>query len=237
MVKSKTGILVTGASSGIGKAAAKEFARTGYNVFAVARRINELNKINEELEKEKISIQTYPCNVASATNVEQVMKKILAENKIECLINNAGISSFKPALDNSVKDITDIISTNLLGSIYNIKYLLPHFIKNGSGTIINIISTAARKLFTESSAYTASKMGLLGYTDVLREEVRKYNIRVINVLPGATDTAMWPVEDRKEHSRKMMSADDVASTLVWLYLQQGNLVTEEITIRPISGDI
>jgi short-subunit dehydrogenase len=237
MVKSKTGILVTGASSGIGKAAAKEFARTGYKVFAVARRINELNKINEELEKEKISIQTFPCNVASATNVEQVMKKILAENKIECLINNAGISSFKPALENSVKDITDIISTNLLGSIYNIKYLLPHFIKNGSGTIINIISTAARKLFTESSAYTASKMGLLGYTDVLREEVRKYNIRIINVLPGATDTAMWPVEDRKAHSHRMMSVDDVASTLVWLFLQQGNLVTEEITIRPISGDI
>lgn len=237
MVKSKTGILVTGASSGIGKAAAKEFARTGYKVFAVARRINELNKINEELEKEKISIQTFPCNVASATNVEQVMKKIIAENKIECLINNAGISSFKPAIDNSVKDITDIISTNLLGSIYNIKYLLPHFIKNGGGTIINIISTAARKLFTESSAYTASKMGLLGYTDVLREEVRKYNIRIINVLPGATDTAMWPVEERKEHSHKMMSPDDVASTLVWLFLQQGNLVTEEITIRPIAGDI
>ncbi|MDP4115319.1 MAG: SDR family oxidoreductase [Bacteroidota bacterium] len=237
MIKAKTGIIITGASSGIGKAAAKEFARTGFKIFTIARRINELNRINDELEKEKISVETFPCNVASATNVEQVIKKIVAENRIGCLINNAGITSFKPALDNSVKDITDIISTNLLGSIYNIKYLLPHFIKNEGGTIINIISTAARKLFTESSAYTASKMGLLGYTDVLREEVRKHNIRVINVLPGATDTSMWSVEDRKEHSHRMMTADDVARTLVWLFLQQGNLVTEEITIRPIAGDI
>ena len=106
-----------------------------------------------------------------------------------------------------------------------------------AGTIINIISTAAKKIFTNSTAYTSSKMGLLGYTNVLREEIRKDNIRIINVIPGATETPMWPMDVRNEKSERMMSSDEVAQVLVWLYLQKGNMVTEEITLRPIEGDL
>ncbi|MGE5435794.1 MAG: SDR family oxidoreductase [Syntrophothermus sp.] len=237
MVDKKVGIWVTGASSGIGKDAAKEFARTGFKVFASARRINELERLNDELSKEKLSVEIFPCNVASSTNVQQVVKKITENQKISCIINNAGITTFKSVEENSVKEITDIINTNLLGSIYTIKYLLPHFIKNNGGTIINVLSTAAKKIFTESSAYTASKLGMLGYANVLREEVRKYNIRVINVIPGATQTPMWSFETRKEHGYKMMTTENVARTLVWLYLQQDNIVAEEIVLRPMEGDI
>ena len=235
--KSKDGIWITGGSSGIGKEAAKEFARTGSDVFISARRVRELERLNNELEKEKLSVKFFPCNVASAVNIDQTIKKIYAEHSIHCLINNAGITSFKTAEDNSIQEINDIINTNLLGSIYTIKYILPHFISQGKGTIINIISSAARKIFPNSSAYTASKAGLLGYTNVLREEVRKYNIRVINILPGATETPMWPVEMRKQHSARMMTSEEVARLLVWVYLQEGNMVPEEIMIKPIEGDI
>jgi short-subunit dehydrogenase len=237
MAKNLTGIWITGGSSGIGKAAAKEFARTGSKVFISGRRTRELDKLNEELEKEKLSVTCFPCNVASSANVDQTIKKIIALNPISCLINNAGITSFKAAEDNSVHEINDIINTNLLGSIYTIKFILPYFIKQGKGTIINIISSAAGKIFTNSSAYTASKLGLLGYSNVLREEVRKYNIRVINILPGATETAMWPSEIRKANSERMMTSEEVARLLVWVYLQEGNMVPEEIMIKPIQGDI
>ncbi len=237
MAKTKSGIWITGASSGIGRAAAIEFAKIGTNVFVSSRRTIELERLNKELEKEKLSVNIFPCNVASSANVDQTMKKILAVGKIDCLINNAGITSFKSAVDNSTNEIDDIINTNLLGSIYTIKYVLPHMIEQGSGTIINVLSVAAKTIFTQSSVYTAAKMGLLGYSNVLREEVRDKNIKIINIIPGATETPMWSKEIREQNSERMMQPEDIAQILVWAYLQKGNMVSEEIVVRPIQGDL
>lgn len=237
MKKEKPGIWITGASSGIGKSTAIEFAKVGARVFASARRVSELERINNELESDKLSVEIFPCNVASQSNVDQTAKKILANSKIDCLINNAGISSFKLAEDNSINEINDIINTNLLGSIYTIKAVLPQMIANGGGTIINILSVVTKKTFTKSSAYAASKMGLLGYTNSLREEVRKHKIKVINVIPGATETPIWSKEIRSQFSERMMSSEEIARVLVWAFLQKDNVVSEEIVLRPIEGDL
>ncbi len=233
----RSGVWITGASSGIGRAAAKEFAKVGCSVFVSARRVTELERLKKELAKEKLSVVLHPCNIASSANVDQVVKKITSSHKLNCLVNNAGITSFKFAVDNSVQEINDVINTNLLGSIYAIKYVLPYMIKDGGGTIINVISSAAKKIFPVSSAYTASKMGLLGYTNVLREEVRKHNIRIINIHPGATETPMWPHEVRKENSERMMKSEEIARLIVWAFLQEGNVVSEEIVVKPIQGDL
>lgn len=237
MVKNKNGIWITGASSGIGRDAAKEFAKVGCKVFVSARRSTELERLNKELQKEKLSVDIYPCNVASSANVDQTIKKITSENRIDCLVNSAGITSYKSAEENSINEIDDIINTNLLGAIYAIKNVLPHLIENGGGTIININSIITQKFFTNSSAYAASKMGLLGYSKVLREEVRKYNIRVIDIIPGTTETPMWSADVRKEHSERMMNSEDIARIIVWAYLQRNNIVSEEIVLRPIQGDL
>ncbi|NWF90199.1 MAG: SDR family NAD(P)-dependent oxidoreductase, partial [Ignavibacteriaceae bacterium] len=121
MKTQQVGVWVTGASSGIGKAVAKELSRTGSMVFVTSRRKAELERLNSELASENLSVEIFPCNVSSATNVEQTVKKILNINPINCLINNAGLTSFKLAIDNSINEINDIIQTNLLGSIYTIK--------------------------------------------------------------------------------------------------------------------
>lgn len=233
MDKEKAGIWITGASSGIGKATVKEFTSVGCNVFASARRVTELEKLIEDGNQ----IGIYPCNVASSANVNQTFKKISAEYNINCLINNAGITSFKLAEENSIKEIEEVINTNLLGSIFSIKAVLPHFKKIGGGTIINVLSVVTEKTFTNSSVYTASKMGLLGYSRVLREEVRKYNIRVINILPGATETPIWTREMREENSERMMKPESIARTIVSAFLQSDNLVAEEIVLRPLQGDL
>lgn len=233
----KDGIWITGASSGIGKAVALEFAKIGCNVFISARRAQELERLKDEAGKQGDNIHTFPCNVASSTNVEQTVKKITSEFELNCLINNAGVTSFKNAADNSVNEINDLINTNLLGSIYSTKFVLPTFIKNETGTIINVLSVVVDKIFTRSSVYAASKMGLLGYSNSLREEVRKYNIRVINVIPGATETSMWSQEIRKEKGELMMNPESIARIIVSAYLQKDNLVTEEIVLRPITGDL
>jgi NADP-dependent 3-hydroxy acid dehydrogenase YdfG len=231
------GIWVTGASSGIGKAIALEFARIGCSVFASARRVNELERLKNEAGNSSDNIHLFPCNVASSTNVDQVSKKILSEFRLDCLVNNAGITSFKTAEDNSTNEINDIINTNLLGSLYTIKSVLPAFIKNQSGTIINVLSVVVHKIFTNSSLYTASKMGLLGYSNVLREEVRKHNIRIINIIPGAAETPIWSQDVRKNHSGKMMEPESIARLVISSFLQKDNLVTEEIVLKPLTGDL
>lgn len=167
----------------------------------------------------------------------KLLKKYSPKIKLIVWLTTPGITSFKAAEDNSISEINDIIKTNLLGGIYAIKHVLPDMIKRKNGTIINILSIAVKEILTNGSAYTASKMGLQGYSDVLREEVRKHNIRIINVTPGATDTPMWSLDVRKENSERMMTSEDVARTIVWAYLQEGNMVNEEIVIRPITGDL
>jgi short-subunit dehydrogenase len=231
------GIWIIGASSGIGKCTALEFASVGCNVFASARRESELERLKNEAGDSSENILIYSCNVASSGNVEQTFKKIKADNKIDCLVNNAGITSFKLAEENSINEINDVINSNLLGSIFTIKSVLPHFIKNGGGTIINILSVVVNKIFEKSTVYTASKLGLLGYTRALREEVRKHNIRVINIIPGATETPIWSAEMRKEYGEQMMSPESIARVIVSSYLQKDNIVTEEIVLRPIGGDL
>jgi short-subunit dehydrogenase len=233
----KDGIWITGASSGIGKAIALEFGKIGCNVFVSARRAQELERLIDEAGKAGENIFPYPCNVASSANVDQTAKKITKEYDLSCLINNAGITSFKHASESSVNEINDIINTNLLGSIYATKSVLSTFIKNESGTIFNILSVVVSKTFTNSSVYAASKMGLLGYSNSVREEVRKHNIRVINIVPGATDTSMWSQEIRKEKSELMMNPESIARIVVSAYLQKDNLVTEEIVLRPVTGDL
>lgn len=231
-------IWITGASSGIGKEAAKEFARVGCTVAVSSRRHSMLELINRELVPENLKVHVVACNAASSSNVMQTFNKIVsAIGEIDCLINNAGITSFKLAEENSVQEIKEIIEVNLLGAIYCIKAAIPQMIKRNKGTIINILSVAAEQRFPGSSAYAASKAGLLAYTDVLREEVRKYKIRIINILPGATRTSMWPQEILEKHGDKMMAPEEIARLLVSVYLQNKLLVPEKIIIKPLGGDI
>lgn len=234
---SKYVVWVTGGSSGIGKAIVKEFVSVGSKVYVSSRRAAELERLKNEYENGSELISVVPCNVASWQNVEKAFKEISKEEKIDCLINNAGITSFKKFEDNSINEIDEIISTNLLGSIYCTKVVLSKMIQQQSGTIINILSVVTQKVFTQSSLYSAGKTGLLSFSDSLREEVRKHNIRIINVIPGATSTPIWSQQIRKEKNHLMMNPESVARVVVSAFLQSDNLVHEQIVIRPITGDL
>ncbi|MDP3150156.1 MAG: SDR family oxidoreductase [Ignavibacteria bacterium] len=236
MPRIKENIWLTGASSGIGKSTAILFSNSGYNVFATARREEKLSELLNEI-KEGSFIHQYSLDVCLKEEVFSFVEKNLAVSGIDCLINNAGITSFRGVEHISVEDIEKIIETNLLGAIYTIKAVLPLMIKQNRGTIINILSVVTEKVFTRSSAYSASKAGLKAFTQVLREEVRKYNIRVINVYPATTNTDIWSDDVRSKYAERMMKASDVAESLLSIYKQTGNIVTEEIVLKPILGDL
>lgn len=229
-------IWITGTSSGIGKSIANVFANSGYNVYATARR-KETLELHPDAIQERAAIKYFQVDISSKEDVFLFVDKTFGGEGIDCLINNAGITSFAKVEQNSIKDIESIIQTNMLGSIYTIKAVLPLMIKKNKGTIINILSVVTEKIFQQSGAYSASKAGLKAFSQVLREEVRRYNIRVVNVYPAATNTDIWSEENKTKFAHRMMNPDDVANIILSIYKQTGNLVTEEIVLKPIEGDL
>ncbi|MCF8242130.1 MAG: SDR family oxidoreductase [Melioribacteraceae bacterium] len=224
---------ITGAASGIGKELALAFTRNNKLIAASSRRSEAL----ERLKKESDGIIPFQTDICYNAQVVKTVNDISKNYEIDCLINNAGVTSFTNASEDEPADIKNIIDTNLLGAIYTIKAVLPQMMERKKGMIINILSIAAKKVFTKSSAYAASKAGLHAYANVLREEMREYNIKVVNVLPGPTKTPIWPNEALEKYSDRMMSPSDVAKLVYHLYSLDKNMVPEEITLRPIKGDL
>lgn len=227
-------VWITGASAGIGKALSIKFTNKNHFVFGSGRRKNPFNNINGFNKNNFKYLQN---DVSNYEEVISAYNEINKDFQIDCLINNAGISSFKPFIENTQEDIDTILKTNLNGSIYTIKSVLPKMIKRKSGTIINILSVASKKIFTNSSIYAASKAGLENFSKVLREEIREYNIRIINIYPGATATEIWPESAINNFSDKMMSPADLANFIYDVYSNTSSLSPEEIIVRPITGDL
>ncbi len=228
-------VWITGASSGIGKSTVNEFLSNGINIAASSRKPEVLNKNIDPKFRNLIAF--HPLDVSDYKQTQEVYNSIAADSRVECLINNAGITTFSEAKEDSFEVIREIINVNLLGAINTIKAVIPEMINSKNGLIINILSVAARKIFNRSSAYAASKAGLLAYSNVLREELREYNIRVVNILPGATKTPIWHSSVLEKYSNRMMSPDDIAKLVFNIYSQKSNAVWEEVVLRPVKGDL
>ncbi len=231
-------VWVVGASRGIGKEIAKEFASIGCDVCCSGRNQKELQTVVREIENQGGNANIFTCDITKPSDIGKTIKAIRQNiGEVDVLINNAGITVFKTFLRTSSKEFSDIIKTNLEGQVGCIRAVLPSMVKRKKGWIINILSNVALKTFESSSAYTASKAGMLGFSRVLREEMRQFNIRVVNIIPGATSTAMWSSSDREKYKNQMMSAKGVAETVLSVFQMPDDVVTDEIVLRPISGDI
>ena len=190
-------VWITGASRGIGREIAKGFAAIGCHVCVSGRTLNSLNPVAREIIRDGGIASVVLCNVSSSASVAAAARRIREQTgDVEVLVNVAGITVFKDFLATTLDEFDEIIDTNLRGQIACIKSVLPSMVKRKRGWIINILSTASVKTFEGSAAYTATKSGLLGLAKVLREEMRRYNIKVVNVIPGPTETGMW-MADRK----------------------------------------
>ncbi len=230
-------IWITGASSGIGKALAAEFINNGKHVIGTARRMEMLNLLKNELGVKGNLFHPVKLDITSYTDVDNFYKEISNSYKIECLVNNAGVTSFKLAEEDSIEEVREIIEVNLLGSIYAIRSVLPDMKNRKDGTIINILSAVTQKVFTNSSVYSASKSGLMAYAKVLREELRGDNIRVINISPGATVTPIWPERVTQKKFERMMKPERIAAFVYKAFSEESNMVPEEIVLRPATGDL
>ncbi len=239
MEKNKLSVVwITGATKGIGAAIAAAFGTIDCAVVLSGRNEEVVRKNVEAINLHGGNAAAVVCDITSEKSVMESYSIIESRfGGVNVLINNAGVTAFKTFEESTIEDFDYIVNTNLRGFFLCTKAVLPAMLRNKTGHIITIHSVSARDTFLRSSVYAASKAGALAMTKGLRAEVRKSGIKVIDVLPGATETEMWNEGVRKKYRDKMMQPEDVAEVVLSLYLQPKNVNTDEIIIRPVEGDL
>lgn len=231
-------VWITGASTGIGFELAKAFAKSGYIIIASARRKSRLVSLVSEIRFAGHEAYAFVCDVRSERSIISTKNKILDNcSSIDVLVNNAGVTAFKSFMDTKPPEFDDIMDTNLRGSYLTARAVLPGMVKKKRGHIINVLSVAAKTVFTNSSAYAASKAAQLAMFNCLRAEMRKHNIKISNIMPGATDTPMWGAATRQKYQSRMMTPREVADIVVHIANQPKKVVIEDVMIKPVKGDL
>ena len=229
--------LITGATRGIGLAVARALAAEGCNLILTGRDEKSLNQLSRELSRKKIRVLSHPCDVRDPHSVDALFRAVRREfGHLDILINNAGIAHPNLPFDQLPYPVwKDVLATNLDGTFLVTQASLA-IMKRGA-TIVNNLSIAANRVFAGSAAYNASKHAALGLTNTLREELRPRGIRVIGLLPGATDTDIWNTLWRQAPRRKMMSPETVAQAVVEAILLPINATVETLEILPTTGPL
>jgi NAD(P)-dependent dehydrogenase (short-subunit alcohol dehydrogenase family) len=229
--------LITGGGQGLGFAIANALAAEGCALVICGRNQKTLDLAAKKLARHKVRILALACDVGDP----RAVRTLLGETKrrfrrLDILINNAGISHANFSVPElPVEKWNELIHSNLSGMFYVTRAALP-LMKRGSA-IVNILSIAAIKIFPQFAAYNASKAGALALTTALREELRPKDIRVIAVMPGATDTAIWEQFWPDAPRKKMMQPATVAEAVVSAIALPEDGVVEELIIRPSVGTL
>lgn len=208
---------ITGAARGIGKAAAIALAKEGVAVGLLARTESNLQETAAELKKYGVPVAYAAADVSSKEQVEEAIASLTADlGAADILINNAGIATFGTVANMDPDEWKRIIDVNLMGTYYVTRAVLPQLIEKNGGDIITISSTNGLNGAATSSAYSASKFAVIGFTESLAQEVRRNNIRVSALAPStvATDLAVELDLIKENNEEKTIQAEDIAEVIV-----------------------
>lgn len=230
--------LVTGGGRGIGLAVARAFTHEGYKVVITGRDEKHLLAAARELEKDrKADVRAVACDVRDPAAVERLFAEIRKHHSwLDVLVNNAGVAHALAAVEKLPIEIwKQVIDTNLTGMFLVTRAALP--LMQAGSTIVNNLSISAVKTFEGMAAYNASKSGALGFTNVLRQELRKKGIRVLALLPGPTDTEIWEQFWPDAPREKMVSPETIAQAILLAVTAPAGAAVEEIKIGPTVGTL
>ena len=229
--------VITGASSGIGEAAARLLVDEGVNVILAARRKLRIDALAEELGPKAIPIQTDVSNPEQVRNLFAQVKKQFGG--LDLLFNNAGLGIFGPFADSKPEDWRTMIDANLFGVLNCTQAAIP-LMKGRTGAMISSVSsTAGRYGFEGWSVYCATKFAVVGFHDALRKELGADGIRVSVLEPGATwsefgDKVPDGVMRERRESLEALTSENVAQALVYSFAQPPHVLVEEILVRPVK---
>ena len=227
--------IITGASTGIGRSLAIKLSKQ-YLVYLISRNKDNLNKTKELISAQNNNCEIIVSDISQTEAIDDIYSQIKHKEKIELLVNNAGMGIFKNITDTTIEDWDNTINTNLRGSFLMTKMIIDNLKSKKNGKIIFISSVAGLQPYKNSTAYVASKYAIRGFAASLREELREFNIKVITVFPGAVDTPIWNNKNMDELRKDMMKTEDLTETIFHAINAPNNCVTEEITIRRVLGD-
>jgi short-subunit dehydrogenase len=230
--------VVTGSTKGIGRAIVFLLLKEGWNVAISSRNESDLNKMKSEIDTLYPSQQSLAHKVDFSRKDETIQygKSIVSQwNDIDLLVNNVGL--FIPDSVHKEQDgaLENMIATNLYSAYHLTRAILPVMISRKKGTIINMCSIASFMSYPNGGSYTISKFAMLGFSKVLREEMKPYGIKVTSIMPGATWSDSWEGADYP-HER-LMIPEDVAEAVIAITRMSSASVVEEIIIRPQLGDL
>jgi len=227
--------LVTGASRGIGLAIADRLAASGFDVVLSARSADQLKSAAKSIAKHGNDVLAHGCDVRDERSVDQLFAALKRRfGRLDVLVNNAGFAGELKKIDELPAELwRQTLETNLTGTFLCTRAALP--LMRRGGTIVNNLSVAAKRTFPGMAAYVASKHGAMGFTLTLRDELQPKGIRVIALMPGATDTDIWNHFWPDAPRARMMSPESVASAVVNAILLPDNATVEELLIAPTAG--
>jgi NADP-dependent 3-hydroxy acid dehydrogenase YdfG len=225
--------VVSGAGSGIGAAIARALAARGDAVALLGRREAPLAALAAETGG-----TAYATDVGDERAVEATARRIEAElGEVETVVAAAGVARVGKLHELAPAALRESVETNLLGTAFLFRAFLPAMLERGRGTLVPILSVAARRGFPGWSAYCASKWGTLGLVEALREELAGSGVRIVALTPGATETPLWDEVEGDWDRSRMIPAEEVARALVWALESRDRAGIEEIRLQPPGGNL
>jgi short-subunit dehydrogenase len=230
--------LITGASSGIGKATALAFAKAGIDVALVSRSQDKLEVVANAALEIGVKAKAYVLDLAKIEEVKAGISAIAADfAPIDILVNNAGMGYTNPLVETPLSDWQRVIDLNLTSVFQCILGILPAMRDQQRGTIINVGSIAGQQPFPDWGAYSVSKAGLIALSKTLAAEERNHGIRVVSISPGAVNTSLWDTDTVKADLNRsaMLTPEIVAQSILHTALLPEQAVIESVTLMPSAG--
>ncbi|MEA5404533.1 SDR family NAD(P)-dependent oxidoreductase [Arcicella sp. DC2W] len=233
--------LITGASSGIGKATAEAFADLGINLILCGRRIEKLDALKENLSK-KVNVQILTFDVRDKEQVEKALNS-LSEKDIDILVNNAGNAhGMGPIQDGSTDDWDAMIDGNVKGLLYVSRVIMPWMKARKQGHIVNISSIAGKSTYPNGNVYCASKAAVEAISEGMRLDLNPFGIKVTNVAPGAVETEFSLVRFKGDEEKadaiykgfEPLKAEDIAEIIAFAVSRPAHVVMADITLFPVA---
>jgi NADP-dependent 3-hydroxy acid dehydrogenase YdfG len=238
-------IVITGASSGLGEAAARLLSAQGARVVLGARRIDRLQELVDTLNGPKGADQTRALAVATDVTVPEQVKHLVdtavqAFSRIDVMVNNAGLMPLSPLERLKIGDWDRMIDVNLKGVLYGVAAALPHMQRQMSGQFVNVASVAGHKVLVNGAVYSATKHAVRALSEGLRQETKPWNIRTTIVSPGAVDSELKAGVTEPDIARGMndfyqavaIPADAFARAVAFAIDQPEDMDVNEIVFRP-----
>jgi NADP-dependent 3-hydroxy acid dehydrogenase YdfG len=244
--------LVTGASSGIGEATARELAANGSAVALVARRVDRLEALADEIRASGSTAIALEADVTQRSEAEAAVQRAVDElGRLDVLVNNAGVMLLGPVVDAPVEEWERMVQLNVLGLLYCAKAALPHLLEAAEGEprrtadLVNVSSVAGRQVRLGSGVYNATKHAVGAFSESLRQEVTGRHLRVSLVEPGAVDTEL-PGHNRPEILKGLderfadmtrLESQDIADAIAYVVTRPRHVAVNEILVRPTEQQL